>query len=168
MSSAKPVILLWCTTSAWASPRFWLTAFQSHLEKSITATTNLLIPATPMPCVLRSIPVAALNHLRGGESILPLPQPASLSDAEITFRDLVETTQDVDRVQHFWKEAGQKVSEWLVVAVPAARGGTAAVAREDKHRQPPSAIIILPSRARRKTALMHHICKGEGNPQSQG
>ena len=47
-----------------------------------------------MPCVLRSVPVAALDHLRGGESILPLPQPASLSDAEITLRDLVETTQD--------------------------------------------------------------------------
>ena len=43
-----------------------------------------------MPCVLRSIPVAVLNHLQMGESILPLPQPASLSDAEITLRDLVE------------------------------------------------------------------------------
>ena len=68
-----------------------------------------------MPCVLRSVPVAALDHLRFGETILPLPQPASLSDAEITLRDLVETTQDVDRVQHLWKEAGQKVWEWLVV-----------------------------------------------------
>ena len=86
------------------------------MEKSFTATTNLLIPATPMPCVLRCVPVAALDHLRGRESILPLPQPASLSDAEITLRDLVETTQDVDRVQHLWEEAGQKVSEWLVVA----------------------------------------------------
>ena len=99
MSSAKPAILLWCTTSTWASPRFWLTAFQSHLEKSFTATTNLLIPATPMPCVLRSVPVAALDHLRGGESILPLPQPASISVAEITLRDVVGTTQDVERVQ---------------------------------------------------------------------
>ena len=30
--------------------------------------------------------------------ILPLPQPASLSEAEITLRNLVETTQNVDRV----------------------------------------------------------------------
>ena len=61
---------------------------------------HLLIPTTPMPCVLRNVPVAALDHLRGGESIIPLPQPASSSDAEITLRNLVETTQDVDRVQH--------------------------------------------------------------------
>ena len=100
VSSAKPAILLWCTTSAWNCPRFWLTAFQSHQEKSFTATTNLLFPTTPMPFVLRNVPVAALDHLRGGESTLPLPQPASSSDAEITLRDLVETTQDVDRVQH--------------------------------------------------------------------
>ena len=37
------------TSSTCASPRFWLTAFQSCLEKSYTATANLLIPATPMP-----------------------------------------------------------------------------------------------------------------------
>ena len=37
------------TNSTCASPRFWLTAFQSCLEKSYTATANLLIPATPMP-----------------------------------------------------------------------------------------------------------------------
>ena len=48
--------------------------------------------------------------------ILPLPQPASLSEAEIALRNLVETTQHVDRVQHLWTEAGQKVWEWLVVA----------------------------------------------------
>ena len=83
----------------------------SREEKSFTATTNLLIPATPMPCVLRSLPVAALDHLRGGESILPLPQPASLSDADITLRYLVETAQDSDRVQHLGKKAGQKVWE---------------------------------------------------------
>ena len=53
-----------------------------------------------MPCVLQSVPMAALDHLRWGESILPLPQPASFSDVEITFRDLVVTTQDVGRVQH--------------------------------------------------------------------
>ena len=69
--------------------------------------------------VLRSVPMAALDHLRGGEDlkcILPLPQPASLSEAEITLRDLFETAQDLNRVQHLWKEAGQKVWEWLVVA----------------------------------------------------
>ena len=110
MSSAKPVILLWCTTSAWASPRFWLTAFQSYLEKSITATTNLLIPATPMPCVLRSIPVAALAGEGGGEKAFSFcRKPASLSDAEITLRDLVETTQDVDRYITFGRKQGQKV-----------------------------------------------------------
>ena len=100
VSSAKPAILLWFTASTCNSPRFWLTAFQSHLEKSFAATTNLLIPTTPMSCVLRNVPVAALDHLRGGESILPLPQPASISVAEIFLRDLVERTQDVDRVQH--------------------------------------------------------------------
>ena len=31
-------------------------------------------------------------------------------------RNLVETTQNFDHVQHLWKEAGQKVWEWLVVA----------------------------------------------------
>ena len=35
--------------------------------------------------------IAALNHLRGRESILPLPQPASSSVAEFTLRDLVVT-----------------------------------------------------------------------------
>ena len=65
VSSAKPAILLWCTTSTWTSPRFWLTAFQSHLEKSFSATTTLLFPTTPMPCVFRNLPVAALDHLRG-------------------------------------------------------------------------------------------------------
>ena len=53
-----------------------------------------------MPCVLRNVPVAALDHLREGESILPLPQPASISVADFTLRDLVETTQGVDRMQH--------------------------------------------------------------------
>ena len=96
---------LWCTTCTWASPRFGLTSFQSHLEKSFAATTNLLIPATPLPCVLRNVPVAALDHLREGESILPLPQPTSLSDVEIPLRDLVESTHDGDRVQHLWKKS---------------------------------------------------------------
>ena len=167
VSSAKPVILLWCTTSTWASPRFWLTAFQSHLEKSFTATTNLLIPATPLPCVLRSVPVAALDHLRGGESILPLPQPASLSDAEITLRDLVETTQDVDRVQHLWKEVARAESLRMV-----GRGRCHQMS-EEEHRQLPSAIIILPSRARRvNCSYAPHLkrvkealkVKGEGSP----
>ena len=36
----------------------------------------------------------------------------------------------------------------------AARGDTAAVAQEEKHRQPPSAIIIMPSRARRKLKML--------------
>ena len=35
--------------------------------------------------------VAALDHLREGESILPLPQPASSSVAEFTLRDLLVT-----------------------------------------------------------------------------
>ena len=102
-----------------------------------------------MPCVLRQRTSAALDHLRGAEKAFSLCRNLrSLSDAEITLRDLVETTQDVDRVQHLWKEAGQKVREWLVVAgvtrcqergcIPAARGDTAAVAREEKHRQPPN------------------------------
>ena len=55
-----------------------------------------------------SVPVAALDHLRGGETILPLPHPASFSDVEITLRNLVETTQDVDRVQHLWKKQNRK------------------------------------------------------------
>ena len=167
MSSAKPAILLWCATSTWASPRFWITAFQSHLEKSFIATTNLLIPATPLPCVLRSVPVAALDHLRVGQSILPLPQPASLSVAEITLRDLVETTQDVDRVQHLLE--GSRAENLSMVgrgrrhqmsgegAAYRSACNTAAVAREEKHRQLPSAIIILPSRARRKTTPTLHI-----------
>ena len=74
-----------------------------HIPESsgtVTATTNLLIPATPFPCVLRTMSVAVLDHLRGGESFLPLPQPASISVAEITLRDLIVTTQDVDRMQH--------------------------------------------------------------------
>ena len=54
--------------------------------------------------------------LAGGETIFPLPQPASFSDTENTLRDLVVTTQDVDRVQHLSKEAEQKVWDWLVVA----------------------------------------------------
>ena len=57
---------------------------------------KLAVPTTPLPCVLRNVPVAALDHLRGGESILPLPQPASSSHAEFTLRNLVQTTQDVD------------------------------------------------------------------------
>ena len=38
--------------------------------------------------------IAALDHLRGGggeKQFLPLPHPASLSDVEITLRDLIET-----------------------------------------------------------------------------
>ena len=69
-----------------------------------------MIPATPVPCVLRSVPVPALDHLRGGgggrgeggrggeNAFCPLPQPASLSDAEITLHNLAETTQDVNRM----------------------------------------------------------------------
>ena len=41
------------TNSTCASYGFWLTAFQSCLEKSYTATANLLTPATPMPCYER-------------------------------------------------------------------------------------------------------------------
>ena len=52
--------------------------------------------------------IAALDHLREGESILPLPQPASISVAEITLRDLVVTTQDVDCVQHFSRKQDRK------------------------------------------------------------
>ena len=48
--------------------------------------------------MVRSVLVAALDHLREGESILPLPQPASVSDTEITLRDLFVTTQDVNRM----------------------------------------------------------------------
>ena len=48
--------------------------------------------------------------------ILPLPQPASVSEAEIALRNLDVTSQNFDHVQHLWKEAGQKVWEWLVVA----------------------------------------------------
>ena len=49
--------------------------------------------------------ITALDHLRGGggeeKQFLPLPHPASLSDVEITLRDLIETiTGQVDRVQH--------------------------------------------------------------------
>ena len=69
--------------------------------------------------VLSTVPLATLDHLRGGADlrcILPLPQPASVSEAEITLRNLVETTQNFDHVQHLWKEARQKVWEWLVVA----------------------------------------------------
>ena len=48
--------------------------------------------------------------------ILPLPQPASVSEGEITLRNLDVTSQNFGHVQHLWKEAGQKVWEWLVVA----------------------------------------------------
>ena len=64
-----------------------------------------------MPGVHRNVPVAALDHLRVGERILPLPQPVSLSVAE-TLRDLVETTQDVKRVQQI------KPSDVRAVALP--------------------------------------------------
>ena len=81
--------------------------------------------------------IAALDHLWGRESILPLPQPALFSVAEIILRDLVVTTQDVDRVQHLWKQAGQKTWEWLVLTsvrrkrpIPAACGVTATIIRE--------------------------------------
>ena len=66
---SQPVILFWCNTNK---------------------------PAYPYHAValcVSTFPVAALNHLRGGESILPLPQPASLSVAENTFRSLIETTK---------------------------------------------------------------------------
>ena len=62
-------------------------------RKNFYCHYNLLFLTTPMPCVLRTLPVAALNHLRWGESILPLPQPASLSDVEITLRNLVQSTR---------------------------------------------------------------------------
>ena len=69
--------------------------------------------------VLSTVPLATLDHLRCGRNlrcILPLPQPASVSEAEITLRNLDVTSQNFDHVQHLWKEAGQKVWEWLVVA----------------------------------------------------
>merc|ERR1712136_228785 len=74
----------------------WQSEIQSHLERSFTATTNSLFLTTPLPCVLRNVPVAALDHLRGGESIFPLPQPASSSRVQFTLRNLLETKQDVD------------------------------------------------------------------------
>ena len=43
-----------------------VSSYSLPLEKSVTATSNLLITATPLPCVSRSLPVAALKHLRGG------------------------------------------------------------------------------------------------------
>ena len=52
--------------------------------------------------VLSTVPIATLDHLREGENlrcILPLPQPASHSVAEIALCNLVETTQHVYRVQ---------------------------------------------------------------------
>ena len=60
--------------------------------------------------MLSTVPIATLDHVREGEDlrcILPLPQPASLSEAEVAFRNLVDTTPHVDRVQHLWKETGQ-------------------------------------------------------------
>ena len=61
--------------------------------------------------VVSTVPIATLDHLRGrGEDlrcILPLPQPASLSEAEIALRNLVETTPHMDRAQHLWKETEQ-------------------------------------------------------------
>ena len=57
--------------------------------------------------VLSTVPLATLDHLRCGavlRCILPLPQPASVSEAEITLRNLIETTQNFDHVQHLWKE----------------------------------------------------------------
>ena len=91
--------------------QFWLTAFQGHLEKSITATTNLLIPTTPMPCVLRNVPVAALDHLReGGEGILPLLQPASSPLLKSLCVAWSRQTQDVNRVQRIKPSDGQSGS----------------------------------------------------------
>ena len=65
VSSTKPAILLWCPTGTQNCPSFWLTAFQCHLEESFTAATNSLFPATPLPCVLRNVSVAALEPLAG-------------------------------------------------------------------------------------------------------
>ena len=66
---SQPVILFWCNTNK--------PAYSCHAVALCVST----------------LPVAALNHLREGESILPLPQPASLSVAENTFRNLFETTE---------------------------------------------------------------------------
>ena len=69
--------------------------------------------------VLSTVPLATLDHFREGtvlRCILPLPQPASVSEADNTLRNLVETAQNFYHVQHLWKEAGKKVWERLVVA----------------------------------------------------
>ena len=80
-----------------------------HLEKFFYCHYNPADPYHADALCASSVPVAALDHLRGGETILPLPQPASFYDVKIPLRDLVETTQDVDRVQHLWKDPEQKV-----------------------------------------------------------
>ena len=49
---------------------------------------------------------------RVGRKVLPLPHAASFSDVEITLRSLVETTQDVDRVQHLWKKYRYSENGW--------------------------------------------------------
>ena len=185
MSSAKPVILLWCTTCAWANPRIWLTA-------SKVIWKSLLLPLQTCWSLPRRCPVCFeayqwphLTTCGGGEGgrgggeekafslcrnlrHFPLPKITSRPGW---------AAQGVNRVQHFCKEAGRKTvngRSWPVSPdarrrrrIPAACGGTAAVAWEEKHRQPPSEIIILPSQGRSKITPIHHICNGEGSPQSQ-
>ena len=87
---------------------------ENSSRKNFYCHYNLLFLTTPMPCVLRTLPVAALNHLREeggkgeGESILTLPQPASLSDVEITLRNLVQSTRALPL-----EKAGQEDWNWF-------------------------------------------------------
>ena len=75
----------------------------AHLDANTVCHVKFLCQKSILCASKRTI--AALDHLRGGEAILPLPHPASFSDVEITLRDLIEQSQDVDRVQHLWKKA---------------------------------------------------------------
>ena len=81
---------------------------------SFTATANLLIPATPFPCVLRSISFAALDHL--GERAFSLcrnlrqfPLPNFFCVTRLRQRRTWTACS-------IFEEAGQKIWEWMVVA----------------------------------------------------
>ena len=85
VSCTMPVILLWCFTST--------------------------IPATPFPCVLRSVSFAALDHLRGEKAFSlcrNLRQFPMLKSLCVTWFS--------QRVHYLDKEAGQENWNWLVVA----------------------------------------------------
>ena len=112
-------------------------------------------------CVLQRIPMAALDNLREGEIILPLPQPASLSDVKITLCNLMEqhrTLTACSTLKMKQRKSENGVSRLVSpnVRSTGSASGAAAVAREGR------------SRARRKLLPCTTFDEGERSPQSQG